>query len=171
MPISPRQQTRRQPRWQQATTMVTSRSYELYGASREASGVSPATNATTKITSMPYLNHLFSPEYEKRDFFFFLNPLILDITSCITPRGHITEQYALPTSSVSTTNATTVTTFNASKAGRNCILAVHPNHSCTVPVVSTNNAVTDRKNSVASNILILLNITLRFSGCSPFSVP
>ena len=140
------------------TTLLTILPYELYGASKAASGVSPATNATTKITSMPYLSHFFSPEYEKRDFFFFLSPLILDITSCITPSGHITEQYALPTSKVSTTNANTVTTFNASKAGKNCILAVHPNHSFAMPVASTNNAVTDRKNNVASMILILLNI-------------
>ena len=144
------------------TTLLTILPYELYGASKAASGVSPATNATTKITSMPYLSHFFSPEYEKRDFFFFLSPLILDITSCITPSGHITEQYALPTSKVSTTNANTVTTFNASKAGKNCILAVHPNHSFAMPVESINNAVTDRKNNVASMILILLNIFFSF---------
>ena len=109
---------------------------------------------------MPYLNHLFSDEYEKRDFFFFLRPLIHEITSCITPSGHITEQYTLPTSKVSATNTTNATIFIASRAGRNCILAVHPNHSFTVPEESTNNAVTDRKNNVASIILIFLNIVV-----------
>lgn len=53
---------------------------------------------------------------------------------------------------------TMIPTFKASTAGRNCILAIHPNHACIVPVKSRNNSVMIAKNTTASVSLILRNI-------------
>uniref|UniRef100_UPI003FF13711 hypothetical protein n=1 Tax=Alistipes shahii TaxID=328814 RepID=UPI003FF13711 len=49
--------------------------------------------------------------------------------SCITPSGQMTEQYTRPKRSVRITRNATTPTFRASRAGRNWIFAIQPNHA------------------------------------------
>jgi hypothetical protein len=82
--------------------------------------------------------------------------------SCITPKGQITEQYTLPKRRVRISSAATTPTFRASTAGRNCTLAIHPNHACSAPVTSRKSRVMQVKKILANVIRIFLSIMIRF---------
>lgn len=68
------------------------------------------------------------------------------------------EQYILPKTPVSRMRKHIPAAFSASNAGRNCILASHPNHLWRVPVKSRNRPVMRMKTIKARIILVLRNI-------------
>lgn len=75
---------------------------------------------------MPYLNRRLS--LLKLNLLRLILPPIHEKRSCITPNGHITEQYILPNNNVRSSKITTITMLTARIAGTNCILAIHENH-------------------------------------------
>ena len=54
--------------------------------------------------------------------------------------------------------------FKANNAGKNCISAIHPHHSCAIPVKSRKSIVIAIKNIVARVILIFRNIIIEVYG-------
>lgn len=64
--------------------------------------------------------------------------------------------------SVTTSSAATMTKLSANRAGRNCILAIHPSQRCNVPVKSRNNRVMPTNSNVANICLILFSFIVLF---------
>ena len=125
----------------------------------------PARSITTIAPKALRRNHVFGFEYEYLFaifvFLFLRKTRHLPIhanTSCITPNGHITEQYSLPIARVSPNTTRMEIKFSASTLGRNCSFAIHPRQGCTVPEKSRNRDVMPMKKMAASRILILRNI-------------
>lgn len=126
----------------------------------------PATIIATIAPRAVSRSHVLGFEYEYLlaifDFLFLRKRGSLPIhanTSCITPNGHITEQYILPTAKVRRSTTATLMMFIAITLGRNCSLAIHPSHGCTEPEKSRNNNVMPMKKIEASRILIFRNIS------------
>ena len=63
-----------------------------------------------------------------------------------------------PKMMVSATRSTTTPTLTANTAGRNCSFAIHPNHSCAVPVKSRNSQVSPKRKTEANATRIFFSI-------------
>ena len=133
--------------------------YVLYGARRATTEPAPAASAAMKTASMPYRSQSLAGDHANLILLFLpLRPFIHDTTSWNTPRGHITEQYTRPKTRVSATRRMTTPRLSASTAGRNCILAIHPNHAWSVPVKSRKSNVIMPQNIMAAASLAFFSI-------------
>jgi hypothetical protein len=114
-----------------ANGLVSLKGHRLVGGMRASIyNAMPMEGVEKLVAFMTYLRIFLAGEYLKRNLFFFLAfPRIHEIISCMTPRGHITEQYTLPKRRVRTARAATTPKLSASTAGRNWIFAIHPSHA------------------------------------------
>ncbi len=135
------------------------RPYELYGASNATMALAPAINATIKIMKNPYLRIFFSGDQLYHFRVFFRLPLCVHATmSWNMPIGQMTEQYTRPIRRVSIRRTATTARFKANAAGRNCILAIHPNQLVNNPEKSRNRRVQRINDILARMIRIFLSI-------------